>query len=147
MGAFEADALLVPKGCRFEHLHKGSKCKSHDEWKGKAVDKCKEQGMILKNYGVLIPCGTGKFTGVEFVCCPQNMTTEVPTDSSRVMPLIGGAEDVDQPETTPKPTTFVEKLEHEIKKVSKHLTGKSIGEWLTFEYLLGYNFQVWCMCQ
>jgi amyloid beta A4 protein len=104
-------------------------------WKGKAVDKCKEQEMTLKNYGVLIPCDTGKFTGVEFVCCPKNMMTEVLTDNVHVVPLVGVGEDVDQPlpKSTPKPTTFLEKLEQEVKKFSKHLTGKSIGKLQTIK--------------
>ena len=28
--------------------------------------------MDLKSYAVLLPCGVGLFTGVEFVCCPRN---------------------------------------------------------------------------
>jgi hypothetical protein len=27
--------------------------------------------MTLKSYAVLLPCGVGLFTGVEFVCCPR----------------------------------------------------------------------------
>ncbi|EDO27219.1 predicted protein, partial [Nematostella vectensis] len=65
-----ADALLVPPGCRFQHLHPGSECKSHDFWKIKAEEKCKDQDANLRYYGVLLPCNTGLFTGVEFVCCP-----------------------------------------------------------------------------
>lgn len=29
--------------------------------------------MKLRDYGILLSCGTDVFTGVEFVCCPENM--------------------------------------------------------------------------
>ncbi|KAK3744753.1 hypothetical protein QZH41_013301, partial [Actinostola sp. cb2023] len=126
VGPFEADALLVPKGCSFGHLHKGSKCKSHDVWRSKAEGKCDDQAMKLEHYGVLTPCGTGMFTGVEYVCCPKNMTVEKPKENP-VMKLVGGREDVDLPRPTEHPISLIEKLEKEIKKYPKHLSGKSMG--------------------
>lgn len=68
---YEADALMVPNGCTFDHLHDANKCMGHDEWKVRAKDKCHETDMKLKEYGILLSCGTDKFTGVEFVCCPR----------------------------------------------------------------------------
>jgi tetratricopeptide (TPR) repeat protein len=72
---YEADALMVPNGCTFDHLHDANKCMSHDEWKVRAKDKCQETDMKLKEYGILLSCGTDKFTGVEFVCCPKTKLT------------------------------------------------------------------------
>lgn len=82
--------------------------------------------MKLKNYGVLIPCGQGMFTGVEYVCCPKEMKIEKPKEEQHpVRKLIGGAEDVNIP--TKKPLTLIEKLEKETKKYPKHMLGKVIG--------------------
>lgn len=69
---YEADALMVPDLCKFDHIHDQSKCLSHDEWKEEASKHCKKTySMKLKDYGILLSCATDKFTGVEFVCCPK----------------------------------------------------------------------------
>jgi len=69
---YEADALMVPEGCKFDHIHNPNMCLSHDEWAGVAKEHCKKTySMELKNYGILLSCGTDKFTGVEFVCCSK----------------------------------------------------------------------------
>lgn len=31
---------------------------------------------MLHSYGMLLPCGTDKFHGTEFVCCPPSRTEE-----------------------------------------------------------------------
>lgn len=68
---YEADALMVPKGCKFNHLHDEASCMTHDDWKGRAKVFCRRNGMKLNDYGVLLSCGTDLFTGIEFVCCPH----------------------------------------------------------------------------
>jgi len=69
---YEADALMVPDGCKFDHIHDPNKCLSHDQWKKEAEGKCQNTyKMKLKDYGILLSCGTDMFTGVEFVCCPE----------------------------------------------------------------------------
>jgi len=67
---YEADALMVPNGCKFDHLHDQDVCMTHKEWKKKAANECKRKySMKLKDYGILLSCKTDYFTGVEFVCC------------------------------------------------------------------------------
>jgi len=69
---YEADALMVPNGCQFDHLHDDTKCLTHDQWKKNAGKECKRKyQMNLKDYGILLSCKTDHFTGVEFVCCPK----------------------------------------------------------------------------
>lgn len=120
VGPFESDALLVPPKCRFEHMHDNSNCLSHDQWHTRASDKCQNEGMIVKDYGVLIPCGTGKFTGVEFVCCPQDASEEVATDAAKIVPIF-------EVVSTSKPTSVLEHLKQAISKFAKHVEGSTIG--------------------
>lgn len=69
---YEADALMVPNGCKFDHLHDQDVCMTHKQWRKKAADECKRKyEMKLKDYGILLSCKTDFFTGVEFVCCPK----------------------------------------------------------------------------
>ena len=68
---YEADALMVPIHCHFDHLHDEDLCLSHDQWKVRAEQKCHSSQMKLKDFGILLSCGTDLFTGVEFVCCPK----------------------------------------------------------------------------
>lgn len=117
VGEFEADALLVPHGCNFEHLHKSSKCRSHDEWKVKAAEKCKSQGKILNGYGILLPCEVDKFTGVEFVCCPKK------SKKVKVISLTEAPTEVDS-ET---PVTEASGIEDLVAKFEKALPAKSLG--------------------
>lgn len=117
MGDFESDALLVPPRCRFEHMHESSECRTHDAWRGRASDKCNSERMTLKDYGVLMPCGTGMFTGVEFVCCPPE-SSEPATEMVKVMAIS---------KATEKPTSVLEHLKSEISKFAKHIQGTSVG--------------------
>ena len=73
--------------------------------------------MTLKDYGVLIPCGTGMFTGVEFVCCPPDAGEEA-TEAVKVMAVS---------EATSKPASVLEHLKSEISKFAKHVEGTSVG--------------------
>ena len=66
---YEADALMVPKGCKFNHLHDEASCMSHDEWKGRAKAFCHREEMKLNEYGILLSCGTDMFTGMNFFGC------------------------------------------------------------------------------
>ena len=61
---YEADALMVPKGCKFNHLHDEASCMSHDEWKDRAKAFCRKDDMKLNEYGILLSCGTDMFTGI-----------------------------------------------------------------------------------
>lgn len=119
MGPFESDALLVPPRCRFEHMHENSDCQTHDEWYKRSSDKCQNEGMTVKDYGVLVPCGTGQFTGVEFVCCPED-ASEQATDAVKIVPISEAA-------STSEPTSVLEHLKKEISKFAKHVEGSSIG--------------------
>jgi len=69
---YEADALMVPNGCTFDHMHDDKLCLKHDQWKVKAKEACAAKKQELNNYGILLSCGTDLFTGVEFVCCPKH---------------------------------------------------------------------------
>uniref|UniRef100_T2MFP9 Amyloid-like protein 1 n=1 Tax=Hydra vulgaris TaxID=6087 RepID=T2MFP9_HYDVU len=69
---YEADALMVPDGCKFDHIHDPELCLTHKEWRRQAQRECsRKYSMKLKDYGILLSCKTDYFTGVEFVCCPK----------------------------------------------------------------------------
>lgn len=71
VGEFEADALSYPPDlkCDFGYIHEGKTCKGHDYWRDRAEHICVEKGKKLEKYGILVPCGTDLFQGVEYVCC------------------------------------------------------------------------------
>lgn len=80
-GPFQSDALLVPEHCLFDHVHNQSVCQSPDFWNKTGAQSCQKRGMHLQSYAMLLPCGVGVFSGVEFVCCPpvaQVTTTAAP---------------------------------------------------------------------
>ena len=122
VGKFESDALLVPPGCRFEHVHFTTDCLTHDQWHDRASKKCNDEGMVLKDYGVLIPCGVGTFTGVEFVCCPDD-ASEGATDAVKIVPVSEAA-------STSEPMSVLEHLKMEISKFAKHVEATSVGMFL-----------------
>lgn len=119
VGNFESDALLVPPRCRFEHMHFTTECQTHDQWHERAAKKCNDEGMIVKDYGVLIPCGVGTFTGVEFVCCPDDVSEDA-TDAVKIVPVSEAA-------STSEPLSVLEHLKMEISKFAKHVEGTSVG--------------------
>jgi len=71
-GSFQSDALLVPEGCLFDHIHNQSRCWEFDRWNTTADHACTARRMTLKSFAMLLPCGIDVFSGVEFVCCPKN---------------------------------------------------------------------------
>ncbi|XP_051174949.1 amyloid-beta-like protein isoform X2 [Leptopilina boulardi] len=71
LGPFQSDALLVPEGCLFDHLHNQTKCWESHRWNSTAADTCNERNMNLRSFAMLLPCGISLFAGVEFVCCPK----------------------------------------------------------------------------
>ncbi|XP_011309203.1 beta-amyloid-like protein isoform X2 [Fopius arisanus] len=72
-GPFQSDALLVPEGCLFDHLHNHTKCWESHRWNSTAADTCRERNMNLRSFAMLLPCGISLFSGVEFVCCPKHL--------------------------------------------------------------------------
>ncbi|XP_014234357.1 amyloid-beta-like protein [Trichogramma pretiosum] len=72
-GPFQSDALLVPEGCLFDHLHNQTKCWESYRWNSTAADTCRERNMNLRSFAMLLPCGISVFAGVEFVCCPKHL--------------------------------------------------------------------------
>lgn len=74
---YEADALMVPDSCKFDHVHDKELCMTHDQWRERAEETCTSKyGMKVKDYGILLSCKTDLFTGVEFVCCPERVIIE-----------------------------------------------------------------------
>ena len=116
VGDFESDALLVPPKCRFEHMHETTDCQTHDVWHQRASDKCKRDNLTINDYGVLIPCGTGMFTGVEFVCCPP--------DNARPVTEFKAAEEI---KPTTQQTSVLGLLKSEISKLAKYVEPDSVG--------------------
>ena len=71
VGKFEADALTYPfdADCDFGYVHEEKTCKNHEFWHQRAEQICEGKGKYVEKYGILVPCGTDVFTGVEYVCC------------------------------------------------------------------------------
>ncbi|XP_026482604.1 amyloid-beta-like protein [Ctenocephalides felis] len=78
-GPFQSDALLVPEGCLFDHIHNQSHCWQFSRWNQTGARACSERGLQLRSFAMLLPCGISLFSGVEFVCCPKHYK-----DNSRV---------------------------------------------------------------
>ncbi|KAF3818262.1 hypothetical protein GH733_012570 [Mirounga leonina] len=115
---FVSEALLVPEGCRFLHQERMDQCESSTWRHQEAQEACSSQGLILHGSGMLLPCGTDRFRGVEYVCCPPPVTpdpsgTAVGDPSTRSWPLGGrveGREDEEEEESFLQPVDdyFVE---------------------------------------
>lgn len=71
-GPFQSDALLVPEGCLFDHIHNASRCWPFIRWNQTGAAACQERGMQMRSFAMLLPCGISLFSGVEFVCCPKH---------------------------------------------------------------------------
>ncbi|XP_077578342.1 amyloid beta precursor like protein 2 [Stigmatopora nigra] len=80
VGEFVSAVLLVPEKCKFFHKERMDLCASHQQWHGVAKEACVKSSTVLHSYGMLLPCGTDKFHGTEFVCCPASRAEE--TDKS-----------------------------------------------------------------
>ncbi|BFZ25606.1 hypothetical protein BsWGS_28646 [Bradybaena similaris] len=75
IGGFQSDALLVPQHCEFDHRHDQSLCEGFSHWNVVADEACHKKGMHLESFGMLLNCKLGKFSGVEYVCCPNQTET------------------------------------------------------------------------
>ncbi|XP_030834113.1 amyloid-like protein 1 isoform X1 [Strongylocentrotus purpuratus] len=70
VGPFESDALMVYNVCKFYHKHDENTCREPEYWKGVADEDCRGKKMGINSTGMLLPCQTDKFKGVEYTCCP-----------------------------------------------------------------------------
>lgn len=75
-GPFQSDALLVPEGCLFDHIHNASRCWPFIRWNQTGGAACQDRGMQMRSFAMLLPCGISLFSGVEFVCCPKHFKGE-----------------------------------------------------------------------
>lgn len=75
--SFQSDALLVPQHCKFDHKHDEKVCKGFSHWEVQARDACTKDGMHCESFGMLLNCGLGTFSGVEYVCCPTKTPTHM----------------------------------------------------------------------
>uniref|UniRef100_A0A8C5V0Y8 Amyloid beta like protein 1 n=1 Tax=Microcebus murinus TaxID=30608 RepID=A0A8C5V0Y8_MICMU len=117
-GEFVSEALLVPEGCRFLHQERMDQCESSTRRHQEAQEACSSQGLILHGSGMLLPCGSDRFRGVEYVCCPPPVTSDPSgtadgDPSTRSWPLGGrveGGEDEEEEESFLQPVDdyFVE---------------------------------------
>lgn len=117
VGEFEADALSYPfdAQCDFGYVHETKTCRTHAYWKERANQICKGKEKRLEKYGVLVPCGTDVFTGVEYVCCQKRVDAETTTEP--VVHIV-----TEQP-----PTTGHETLAGLLDKFASHIPAKSKG--------------------
>jgi amyloid beta A4 protein len=76
-GPFQSDALLVPEGCLFDHIHNASRCWPFVRWNQTGAAACQERNMQMRSFAMLLPCGISVFSGVEFVCCPKHFKGEL----------------------------------------------------------------------
>ncbi|XP_012135482.1 amyloid-beta-like protein isoform X3 [Megachile rotundata] len=98
-GPFQSDALLVPEGCLFDHLHNQTKCWESHRWNTTAADTCRERNMNLRSFAMLLPCGISLFSGVEFVCCPKHLKENMKAKKPIDLPIPKGVdEDLDEDE-------------------------------------------------
>lgn len=75
-GPFQSDALLVPEGCLFDHIHNASRCWPFIRWNQTGAAACQDRNMQMRSFAMLLPCGISLFSGVEFVCCPKHFKGE-----------------------------------------------------------------------
>ncbi|XP_043288441.1 amyloid-beta-like protein isoform X4 [Venturia canescens] len=92
-GPFQSDALLVPEGCLFDHLHNHTKCWESHRWNSTAADTCRERNMNLRSFAMLLPCGISLFSGVEFVCCPKHAKDNIKPKKPFDLPIPKGVDD------------------------------------------------------
>ncbi|RNA41216.1 amyloid beta A4 isoform X5 [Brachionus plicatilis] len=80
-GAFKSKTQFqVPVDCQFEHLARKSECKTTENWKNLANQKCQSFNKIfhVTNYSMIQWCdafkdGIETFNGIEFICCPNKL--------------------------------------------------------------------------
>ncbi|XP_046803534.1 amyloid-beta-like protein isoform X4 [Lucilia cuprina] len=91
-GPFQSDALLVPEGCLFDHIHNASRCWPFVRWNQTGAAACQERGMQMRSFAMLLPCGISLFSGVEFVCCPKHFKTDEIRVKKTDLPVLPPAE-------------------------------------------------------
>ncbi|XP_021709738.1 beta-amyloid-like protein isoform X1 [Aedes aegypti] len=100
-GPFQSDALLVPEGCLFDHIHNASRCWPFIRWNQTGAAACQDRNMQMRSFAMLLPCGISLFSGVEFVCCPKHFKvpmkvkkTDLPVlpQESEVLPALDDAD-------------------------------------------------------
>lgn len=100
-GPFQSDALLVPEGCLFDHIHNASRCWPFIRWNQTGAAACQDRNMQMRSFAMLLPCGISLFSGVEFVCCPKHFKvpmkvkkTDLPVlpQESEVLPALEDAD-------------------------------------------------------
>uniref|UniRef100_A0A182M927 E1 domain-containing protein n=1 Tax=Anopheles culicifacies TaxID=139723 RepID=A0A182M927_9DIPT len=79
-GPFQSDALLVPEGCLFDHIHNASRCWPFVRWNQTGAAACQDRNMQMRSFAMLLPCGISLFSGVEFVCCPKHFKDHGPSN-------------------------------------------------------------------
>ncbi|XP_036366543.1 amyloid-beta precursor-like protein isoform X3 [Octopus sinensis] len=110
VGPFQSDALLVPEHCIFDHYHDSRVCNEFDECNKTAMSKCALRQMTTQSFAMLWPCKEpGHFSGVEFVCCPKEHSSDM-------------EEDV---ETTPSTPASIKKPESSLNDYTAYLKGDS----------------------
>lgn len=106
-GPFQSDALLVPEGCLFDHIHNASRCWPFIRWNQTGAAACQDRNMQMRSFAMLLPCGISLFSGVEFVCCPKHFKvpmkvkkTDLPVlpQETEVLPALDDATDADNSE-------------------------------------------------
>ncbi|CAG0893974.1 unnamed protein product [Darwinula stevensoni] len=142
VGPFQSDALLVPHGCQFDHIHNTSQCMSFEKWNGTAREACFSRSMELRSFAPLLPCGIDLFQGVEFVCCPQKTkgkeegvigkTAVVLPDEKEISEWLSGKEK-DSSQVTPDPylTHYDPENEHEAFRAAEKRAEKRHRERIT----------------
>uniref|UniRef100_A0A6I8NKY9 Amyloid beta like protein 1 n=1 Tax=Ornithorhynchus anatinus TaxID=9258 RepID=A0A6I8NKY9_ORNAN len=126
-GEFVSDALLVPEHCRFGHQERMAECESSAHRQRQAQEACRAEGFELRDSGMLLPCGPGRFRGVEYVCCPPP-GPPTPTTPQEPGPREEEKEEDEEGEEFPAPVDdyFVEppgaeeEEEEEEKKGTRH---------------------------
>ncbi|EDW07494.2 LOW QUALITY PROTEIN: uncharacterized protein Dmoj_GI14839 [Drosophila mojavensis] len=64
-GPFQSDALLVPEGCLFDHIHNASRCWPFIRWNQTGAASCQDRGMQMHNFDMLLPSGISLISGVD----------------------------------------------------------------------------------
>lgn len=73
----------MPEHCLFDHVHNQSVCQSSDYWNRTGSQSCEKRNMKLQSYAMLLPCGVGIFSGVEFVCCPASTSAQATSTTQK----------------------------------------------------------------
>ncbi|XP_074048634.1 amyloid beta precursor like protein 1 isoform X2 [Macrotis lagotis] len=106
-GEFVSEALLVPEGCKFLHQERMDECEGSAYRHHQAQEACHSEGLVLHGSGMLLPCGTDRFRGVEYVCCPPPGTSvppRTPHSDAPTQPQAPGREEGEE-EEEPFPQT------------------------------------------